>query len=44
MSDPELLRKIEDEPKLLRLVRAGNKLSVGQDEDAWKEMLATAPR
>ena len=46
MSAPELLRKIEDEPKLLRLplVRSGNKLSIGQDEDAWKEMLATAPR
>lgn len=45
MSDPELLRKIEVEPKLLRLplVRAGNKLSIGQDEDAWKEMLVTAP-
>jgi len=41
MSDSELLAKIEREPKLLRLplVRAGNKLSTGQDEDAWKGMI-----
>jgi arsenate reductase-like glutaredoxin family protein len=41
MSDSELLAKIEREPKLLRLplVRAGNKLSVGHDESAWKAML-----
>lgn len=40
-SDAELLRKIEVEPKLLRLplVRAGNFLSVGQDEAGWKGML-----
>jgi arsenate reductase-like glutaredoxin family protein len=40
-SDAELLRKIEDEPKLLRLplVRAATRLSVGLDEDAWKAML-----
>jgi arsenate reductase (glutaredoxin) len=40
-SDTELLAKIEKEPKLLRLplVRAGNKLSAGHDEDAWKAML-----
>jgi len=42
MSDPELLRRIEDEPKLLRLplVRGGNRLSVGHDEEGWKAMLA----
>ena len=42
VTDSELLRRIEDEPKLLRLplVRAANKLSVGHDEDAWKAMLA----
>ncbi len=41
MSDAELLAKIEREPKLLRLplVRAGNRLSAGQDEEAWKEMI-----
>jgi len=41
MSDSELLAKIEREPNLLRLplVRAGNKLSAGQDEEAWKGML-----
>jgi arsenate reductase (glutaredoxin) len=41
MSDGELLRKIEEEPRLLRLplVRAANRLSVGQDEDSWKAML-----
>ncbi|MCU1233843.1 MAG: arsenate reductase related protein [Candidatus Solibacter sp.] len=42
MSDGELLRRIEEEPKLLRLplVRAANKLSVGHDEESWKAMLA----
>ncbi len=40
-SDAELIAKIEKEPKLLRLplIRAGNKLSAGHDEDAWKAML-----
>jgi len=43
VSDSELLGKIERDPKLLRLplVRGGNRLSIGQDEDAWKAMLAT---
>jgi arsenate reductase-like glutaredoxin family protein len=38
----ELLLKIENEPGLLRLpmVRSGNKLAVGHDEDGWKGMLA----
>ena len=42
LSDTELLRRIENEPKLLRLplVRAANKLAVGHDETAWKAMLA----
>jgi arsenate reductase-like glutaredoxin family protein len=42
VSDLELLGKIEKEPKLLKLplVRGGNKISVGQDEAAWKAMLA----
>jgi arsenate reductase (glutaredoxin) len=42
LSETELLAKIEREPKLLRLplVRHGEKLAVGQDEAAWKAMLA----
>ena len=41
MPDPDLLRRIEKEPKLLKLpfVRGGNRISIGQDETAWKEML-----
>lgn len=44
LSEAELLAKIEREPKLLRLplVRGGNKISIGQDEESWKAML-TAP-
>ena len=40
-SDTELLAKIERQPKLLRLplVRAGNRLSVGNDPESWKTML-----
>ena len=39
-SDAEMLGRIEREPKLLRLplVRAGNAVSVGKDEEAWKRM------
>ncbi len=42
LSDPELLRHIEQDPALLRLplVRAANLLSLGHDEDSWKKMLA----
>lgn len=42
VSDSELLAKIERSPKLLRLplVRAGNRLSFGRDEESWKAMLA----
>ena len=41
LTDAELLAKIERNPGLLRvpLVRAGNRLSIGQDEEAWKAML-----
>jgi arsenate reductase-like glutaredoxin family protein len=41
MGDAQLLERIERDPSLLRLplVRAGKLLSVGQDEDSWKEML-----
>src|SRR5437016_4863403 len=43
MSDADLLARIEREPKLLRLplVRAGNRLSIGRDEEAWKAMIAS---
>lgn len=39
---PQLLAKIEREPRLLRLplVRSGNLLAVGHDEAAWKSMAA----
>jgi len=42
VGERELMSKIENEPGLLRLplIRAGNKLSVGQDEEAWKEIHA----
>jgi arsenate reductase len=42
VTDLELLGKIEREPKLLKLplIRGSNKLAVGQDEEAWKAMLA----
>jgi len=41
LSDSDLLAKIERDPKLLHLplVRAANRLSVGQDEATWKTML-----
>ena len=44
MGDAQLLERIEREPSLLRLplVRGGKLLSVGQDEDSWKAMLAVA--
>jgi arsenate reductase-like glutaredoxin family protein len=39
-SDAGLLAKIEQEPKLLRLplIRAGNLISIGKDEETWKQM------
>jgi arsenate reductase-like glutaredoxin family protein len=42
VTDAELLGRIEKDPGLLRLplVRAGNKLSVGRDEESWKAMIA----
>jgi arsenate reductase-like glutaredoxin family protein len=42
LSDAELLGRIERDPKLLRLplIRGANRLSIGQDEDSWKAMLA----
>ena len=46
VTDAELLSRIEREPKLLRLplVRSGNRLTVGQDEEGWKAMLSAPPR
>lgn len=43
-SASQLLEKIEWEPSLLRLplIRSANRLSIGQDEDAWKAMLVAA--
>ena len=40
-SDSELLDKATREPKLLKLpfVRCNNRISIGQDEAAWKAML-----
>ena len=42
MSDGELLQRIEQDPKLLKLplVRSAHRLGVGNDEPAWKAMLA----
>jgi arsenate reductase len=44
VSDSEMLGRIEQEPKLLRLplVRAANRLSIGEDEESWKVMIAGA--
>ena len=41
MANAEMMARIEREPKLLRLplVRGGNRVSVGQDEDAWTAMI-----
>jgi arsenate reductase-like glutaredoxin family protein len=44
LTDADLLKRIEQEPGLLRLplVRAANRLSIGAHEEAWKDMLAGA--
>jgi arsenate reductase len=41
ISDADLLQRIERDPRLLRLpfIRAGNRLSIGHDENSWKAML-----
>jgi len=49
LTDSGLQAKIEQDPALLRLplIRAGNRLSIGKDDAAWKEMSAlvlSAPR
>lgn len=42
MSDAQWMAKIEASPQLLRLpfVRAGNRVSIGKDEESWKAMIA----
>lgn len=42
MTESDLLAKVENEPKLLRLpfVRAGNRISIGDDPEAWKAMIS----
>jgi arsenate reductase-like glutaredoxin family protein len=42
VTDADMLGRVERDPRLLLLplVRAGNRLSVGHDEAAWKEMAA----
>jgi len=42
LTDADLLGRIEKDPGLLRLplIRSANRLSVGQDEEAWKAMIA----
>ncbi len=46
MSDADILARIEREPRLLRLplVRAGNRLSIGLDEEVWKVMAGALTR
>jgi arsenate reductase-like glutaredoxin family protein len=46
VSDSDLLARIERDPALLRLplVRAGNQLSIGQDEVAWQSIVAATAR
>ena len=46
LSDSELLSRIASEPKLLRLplIRAGNQISIGQDEASWKAMVPASDR
>jgi arsenate reductase len=41
VTDSQMLERVERDPKLLRLplIRGGNKLSIGHDEDSWKAML-----
>lgn len=43
LSDAELLQRIERNPGLLRLplIRGASLLSIGQDQEAWKAMLAS---
>ncbi|MCC7154003.1 MAG: arsenate reductase [Bryobacterales bacterium] len=40
LTDPDILRRILEEPRLLRLplVRAGNRVSIGADQESWRAM------
>jgi arsenate reductase-like glutaredoxin family protein len=42
VTESDVLAAIEKEPRLLRLplVRSGQRLSIGHDEDGWKAMLS----
>lgn len=44
LSESELMQRIEREPLLVRLplVRGGKLVSIGQDEESWKAMLAAS--
>lgn len=44
ISDTELIARIEKDPRLLRLplVRASTHVSIGHDEDTWKQMVDLA--
>ncbi|HEV8147272.1 MAG TPA: ArsC/Spx/MgsR family protein [Bryobacteraceae bacterium] len=46
VGESQLLEKVQREPKLLRLplIRSQNRLSIGQDEDSWKSMIAAPDR
>jgi len=46
LSEAELLQRMEQDPMLMRLplVRCANRLSVGQDDAAWKAMLEETGR
>jgi arsenate reductase-like glutaredoxin family protein len=46
LSDAELLGRIERDPTLLRLplVRGAGRISIGQNEAAWREMLPARVR
>lgn len=46
VSEAELLQRIEQDPKLIRLplVRCANQLSIGDDPAAWKKMLPEVAR
>jgi arsenate reductase-like glutaredoxin family protein len=41
-TEAEMLARIESNPRLLRLplVRGANKLAIGKDEEAWKQIMA----
>lgn len=46
LSDSDMFERAAREPSLLRLplVRAGNLVSIGNDENAWQAMIATSSR